>query len=76
MVKLFEADPLAGLLIAVPNGWLFHVIPASVQFAVTLNASTVRQLAGRPVAYIRNVARRTVAVAGMAGVHSDRSKRM
>src|SRR5262245_19220336 len=66
-------DPLAGLLSVVPNGWLFQVMPASVQLAVAAKRSIVRQAAGIALMYRRTVARRTVAPEGIAGLHCVRS---
>ena len=64
-------DPLreavAGLLIVVPNGWLFQVMTPSVHAAPTLKMSRVRQAAGTAVIYRRRVASRTIAETGMAG---------
>src|SRR5205823_8318135 len=76
MVKVSLADAPGGLLIAVPNGWLFQVMPASVQVAVGRKMSTVRQVAAIPVTYMRSVASRTVAVEAIDGTHRVRSKRM
>src|SRR6266513_2484249 len=66
-------DPVAGLLIAVPNGWLFQVSVVSPQVTVGGYRSSTRQAAGAAVMYSRNVARRTVAEAGMAGLQTVRS---
>ena len=68
-------DTVGGLLIVVPNGWLFQVMPASVQVAVDAKTSIVRHAAGTAVRYTRSVASRTMAVAGIAGLQVVRSKR-
>ena len=68
-------EPVAGLLIVVPKGCVFHVTVASAHVAVTRNTSIVRHAAGSAVEKSRIVATRTVALAGMAGWHCARSNR-
>jgi hypothetical protein len=63
----------AGLLVDVPNGWLFQVIPVSVHDDETANTSSVRQAAGIAVTHNLSVAFDTVAVTGIRGEHVVRS---
>src|SRR5258708_6158150 len=60
---------------ALPKGWLFQLITVSVHAAVTGKTSMVRQAAGTAVRYRRSVASRTIAVAGIVGLHVERSNR-
>jgi hypothetical protein len=65
----------AGLLIPVPNGWLFHVMADCVHAEVTANRSSVRQVAaGIAVTHRRKVAPVTIAELGMLGAQVVRSK--
>jgi len=65
-----------GLLMVVPNGWLFHVMAASVHADVDAKMSSVRHAAGTAVVNRRRVASLTVAVEGMTGEQRVRSNRM
>ena len=67
--------PDAGLLIAVPNGWLFHVMADCVHAEATANTSSVRQVpAGIAVTHKRKVAPVTMAELGRLGAQVVRSK--
>ena len=66
--------PDAGLLMAVPNGWLFHVMADCVHAEVTANTSSVRQVAtGTAVTQRRKVAPVTIAELGTFGAQVVRS---
>ena len=70
----FRRVPDAGLLIPVPNGWLFHVMADCVHAEVTANTSSVRQVAaGIEVTQRRKVAPATIAELGI-GAQVVRSK--
>jgi hypothetical protein len=67
--------PDAGLLMAVPNGWLFHVMADSVHAELTAKTSSIRHAAaGIAVTQRRKVALVTVAELGTFGAHVVRSK--